>query len=115
MPRTDRRRHASRFVDHPPLAWPDDWIARHRHHHHRFDEPRHGLGAEVEASRGCPYHLQLLRQDRLSATPIAGATCSWCLQEIDRLIDQGVGYIYFIDEIFLPQKALLEALARARR
>src|SRR5205823_2090926 len=32
------------------------------------------------------------------------------LEEIDRLIDQGVGYVYFIDEIFLPQKGLLEAL-----
>src|SRR6185436_12433378 len=28
----------------------------------------------------------------------------------DRLITQGVGYIYFIDEIFLPQRPLLEAL-----
>ncbi len=32
------------------------------------------------------------------------------LEEIDGLIAQGVTYIYFIDEIFLPQKPLLEAL-----
>jgi B12-binding domain/radical SAM domain protein of rhizo-twelve system len=32
------------------------------------------------------------------------------LEEIDRLIGQGVRYLYFIDEIFLPQKPLLEAL-----
>ena len=44
------------FVDAPPLAWPDAWIDRHHHHHHRFDEPQHGAGAEVEASRGCPYN-----------------------------------------------------------
>jgi B12-binding domain/radical SAM domain protein of rhizo-twelve system len=101
--------HASRFVDHPALHWPDAWIAAHGHHHHRFDAEQRGFGAEVEASRGCPY------------------TCSFCakiefrdayrrralepvLEEIDALIRQGVGYIYFIDEIFLPQKALLEAL-----
>jgi radical SAM superfamily enzyme YgiQ (UPF0313 family) len=63
----------------------------------------------VEASRGCPY------------------TCTFCakidfrdkyrrrnldlvLPEIDGLIAQGVTYVYFIDEIFLPQKPLLEAL-----
>src|SRR5690606_18806492 len=32
------------------------------------------------------------------------------LDEIDGLIAQGVGYVYFIDEIFLPQGPLLEAL-----
>ena len=46
------------------------------------------------------------------ATSIAGASCHWCWQKIDRLISQGVGYIYFIDEIFLPQKPLLEALVQ---
>jgi len=33
------------------------------------------------------------------------------IAEIDRLIAQGVGYIYFIDEIFLPNRPLLDALA----
>ena len=101
--------HAGRFVDLPPLAWPSEWLARHSHHHHRFDAVPDGPGAEVEASRGCPY------------------TCSFCakidfrdkyrrrelglvLDEIDALIAQGVTYVYFIDEIFLPQKPLLEAL-----
>jgi B12-binding domain/radical SAM domain protein of rhizo-twelve system len=32
------------------------------------------------------------------------------LDELDGLIAQGVGYVYFIDEIFLPQRALLEAM-----
>lgn len=32
------------------------------------------------------------------------------LAEIDALIAQGVTYLYFIDEIFLPQRPLLEAL-----
>jgi radical SAM superfamily enzyme YgiQ (UPF0313 family) len=63
----------------------------------------------VEASRGCPY------------------TCTFCakidfrdayrrrrldlvLEEIDGLVAQGVTYLYFVDEIFLPQRPLLEAL-----
>ncbi len=32
------------------------------------------------------------------------------MDEIDALIAQGVGYVYFIDEIFLPRQDLLEAL-----
>jgi anaerobic magnesium-protoporphyrin IX monomethyl ester cyclase len=100
---------ASPFVDHPALDWPAEWLAKHHHHHHRFDAVQAGFGAEVEASRGCPY------------------TCSFCakidfrdkyrrrkvehvVEEIDRLIAKGVGYVYFVDEIFLPQAPLLEAL-----
>jgi hypothetical protein len=37
------------------------------------------------------------------------------LEEIDGLIAQGVTYVYFVDEIFLPQKPLLEALAGSCR
>jgi B12-binding domain/radical SAM domain protein of rhizo-twelve system len=36
------------------------------------------------------------------------------LAEIDGLLAQGVDYIYFIDEIFLPNKPLLEGLAGRR-
>ncbi len=46
---------STRFTDLPALEWPQDFVARHRHHHHRFDRPADGPGAEVEASRGCPY------------------------------------------------------------
>jgi B12-binding domain/radical SAM domain protein of rhizo-twelve system len=101
--------HASSFVDHPALSWPTEWLQQHHHHHHRFDDVQRGLGAEVEASRGCPYNCSFCakidfrdgyRRRRHEAI----------IEEIDRLIAQGVGYIYFIDEIFLPQKALLEAL-----
>lgn len=100
---------ACKFTDTPALRWPDAFIAGHVHQHHRFDQPQAGFGAEVEASRGCPY------------------TCSFCakidfrdqyrrrdpqplLTEIDALAAQGVRYFYFIDEIFLPQRSLLEAL-----
>src|SRR4051794_29218949 len=40
----------------PPLRWPAETVRRHTHHHHRFDQPPSGPGAEIEVSRGCPYH-----------------------------------------------------------
>ncbi|MGN6100887.1 MAG: TIGR04295 family B12-binding domain-containing radical SAM protein [Devosia sp.] len=102
---------ASRFVDHPPLDWPADWLAAHHHHHHRFDEVQAGFGAEVEASRGCPYNCSFCAKiDYRDA--YRRRDVGLVLEEIDRLIAQGVGYVYFIDEIFLPQKPLLEGLAQ---
>jgi anaerobic magnesium-protoporphyrin IX monomethyl ester cyclase len=101
------------FVDLPPLTWPAEWIARHSHHHHRFDEPRHGPGAEVEASRGCPYSCSFCAKiDYRDA--YRRRNLPRLLGEIDRLIGQGVTYLYFIDEIFLPQVKLLEALAQRK-
>jgi B12-binding domain/radical SAM domain protein of rhizo-twelve system len=100
------------FTDAPALRWPLDWLQRHGHHHHRFDRRPEGPGAEVEASRGCPYSctfcakIEFRDRYRKRALPIL-------LEEIDHLISQGVTYIYFIDEIFLPRPDLLEAL-RAR-
>ncbi|RWK62226.1 TIGR04295 family B12-binding domain-containing radical SAM protein [Mesorhizobium sp.] len=101
--------HASSFVDHPPLKWPSDWIAAHSHHHHRFDDNQVGFGAEVEASRGCPYNCSFCAKIDFRDA-YRRRNHDTVIAEIDRLIGQGVGYIYFIDEIFLPQKALLEAL-----
>jgi B12-binding domain/radical SAM domain protein of rhizo-twelve system len=102
--------HAGRFSDLPPLHWPTRWVARHEHHHHRFGTSASGPGAEVEASRGCPYHCSFCAKldfrdayRRRDLSPL--------LEEIDGLLRQGVTYLYFIDEIFLPQKPLLEALA----
>ena len=100
---------ATRFVDLPPLRWPEAWIERHHHHHHRFDPRPTVPGAEVEASRGCPYHctfcakIDFRDSYRRRELPLL-------LEEIDGLIQQGAGYLYFIDEIFLPQRPLLEAL-----
>jgi B12-binding domain/radical SAM domain protein of rhizo-twelve system len=100
-----------RFVDLPALRWPSSWLDRHAHHHHRFDGAPHGPGAEVEASRGCPYSCSFCAKidfrDRYRRRDL-----DIVIEEIDRLIAQGVAYIYFIDEIFLPQKPLLEALAQ---
>jgi len=97
------------FIDAPPLAWPDAWLRRHHHHHHRFDRVPDRPGAEVEASRGCPYTCTFCAKidfrDRYRRRRL-----DLLLAEIDALIRQGVSYVYFIDEIFLPQRPLLEAL-----
>ena len=100
---------ATRFTDLPALQWPDDWVARHHHHHHRFDRKPERPGAEVEASRGCPYHCSFCAKidfrDKYRKRDLEPL-----LAEIDGLIAQGIEYVYFIDEIFLPNKPLLDAL-----
>jgi hypothetical protein len=100
---------AASFADAPPLFWPDAWVARHDHHHHRFDaEPLHP-GAEVEASRGCPYSCSFCAKenfrDRYRRRSVESV-----IAETLRLQAQGAEYVYFIDEIFLPNRPLLEAL-----
>ena len=94
----------------PALHWDDRSVARHAHHHHRFDVQPEGLGAEMETSRGCPYHCTFCAKDnfrdKYRKRPLATV-----LEELDGLLAQGVRYVYFIDEIFLPDRALLEALA----
>ena len=100
---------SARFTDAPALVWPEAWVARHHHHHHRYDRTPTGIGAEVEASRGCPYHCTFCAKidfrDAYRRREIGPL-----LAEIDGLRAQGVEYLYFIDEIFLPNRALLEAL-----
>lgn len=103
--------HASAFVDLPALGWPTDWIERHRHHHHRFETVPEGPGAEVEASRGCPYSCSFCAKIEFR-DKYRRRNLGILLEEIDGLIAQGARYLYFIDEIFLPQKPLLEALVR---
>lgn len=102
--------HASNIAALPALEWSGSMILRHQHHHHRFDTPPWGPGAEIEASRGCPYHCSFCAKDnfrnRYRQRPLAVI-----LEELDGLLAQGVEYVYFIDEIFLPNEALLEALA----
>lgn len=101
---------AGTFINLAPRQWPDAYIRQHDHHHHRFDAEPRGPGAEVEASRGCPYSCSFCAKldfrDRYRRRNL-----DLLLPEIDGLIAQGVRYIYFIDEIFLPQRQLLEALA----
>ena len=93
----------------PALFWEDEVIHRHNHHHHRFDREPNGPGAEVEASRGCPYRCSFCaKMDYRDA--YRRRNLDVVLNEIDGLIVQGVKYVYFIDEIFLPNRPLLEAL-----
>ena len=100
---------AASFIDQPALQWPDEMIRRHHHHHHRFEATPSGPGAEVESSRGCPYHCTFCAKDNFrngyrKRPPAA------ILDEVDRLRAQGVEYVYFIDEIFLPNAELLQGL-----
>jgi anaerobic magnesium-protoporphyrin IX monomethyl ester cyclase len=100
---------AAAFLDQPPLAWAGEMIRRHDHHHHRFDAEPIGPGAEVEASRGCPYHCTFCAKENFRNT-YRRRPANVVLQEIDALQRQGVEYIYFIDEIFLPHAELLRGL-----
>jgi B12-binding domain/radical SAM domain protein of rhizo-twelve system len=102
--------HASDMAALPALWWPVDMIRRHHHHHHRYDIPPWGPGAEVETSRGCPYHWSFCAKENLRKH-YRRRPRAVVLDEVDGLLAQGVEYIYFIDEIFLPQPELLAALA----
>jgi anaerobic magnesium-protoporphyrin IX monomethyl ester cyclase len=101
--------HATAMADLPAPRWPDAAIRAHHHHHHRFDAAPAGPGAEMESSRGCPYHCSFCAKDNFRngyrKRPLAAM-----LDEIDGLLAQGVEYVYFIDEIFLPNRELLQAL-----
>jgi anaerobic magnesium-protoporphyrin IX monomethyl ester cyclase len=102
--------HAADMAKLPPLEWHPQMVLRHGHHHHRFDGQPTGPGAEMEASRGCPYHCTFCAKDnfrdKYRRRPVATV-----LEELDRLLDHGIEYVYFIDEIFLPDKELLKGIA----
>ncbi len=97
----------------PPLAWERGYLARHKHHHHRFDEEPKGPGAEMEVSRGCPYHCTFCAKDNFR-DDYRKRPLETVLSELDGLLSNGVEYVYFIDEIFLPNQKLLEALAERK-
>jgi anaerobic magnesium-protoporphyrin IX monomethyl ester cyclase len=103
--------HASDMGTLPALEWNPEVLSRHAHHHHRFDALPEGPGAEMETSRGCPYHCTFCAKDnfrnafRRRPVEVVG-------EELDGLIAGGVRYVYFIDEIFLPYRNILEAIAR---
>ncbi|MGE5646651.1 MAG: TIGR04295 family B12-binding domain-containing radical SAM protein [Acidobacteriota bacterium] len=105
--------HASDMKALPALAWPAETIARHRHHHHRFDAEPGAPGAEMEASRGCPYHCTFCAKENFRSA-YRKRSLDAILEELDGLLARGVEYVYFIDEIFLPDRALLEAVAGRR-
>src|SRR3569833_1953884 len=100
---------AARFVEQAPLSWPAEMVARHHHHHHRFDASPAGPGAEVETSRGCPYTCTFCAKENFR-NKYRRRNPQAVLTEVEGLLAHGVGYIYFIDEIFLPNEPLLNGL-----
>jgi B12-binding domain/radical SAM domain protein of rhizo-twelve system len=94
----------------PALEWDREMVARHRHHHHRFDAAPEGPGAEMEASRGCPYHCSFCAKDNFR-NAFRRRPLEAIAAEMDGLIAAGVDYIYFIDEIFLAYRDVLEMTA----
>jgi B12-binding domain/radical SAM domain protein of rhizo-twelve system len=65
----------------------------------------------METSRGCPYHCTFCAKDnfRNSFRRRGLATIA---TELDNLLDAGAEYVYFIDEIFLPFRPVLEVIAQ---
>ena len=101
---------AAKFVDLAPLSWPDQMVSRHHHHHHRFEAVPVGPGAEVEASRGCPYSCSFCAKENFR-NHYRRRTADAVIAEVQTLRERhGVEYVYFIDEIFLPNEALLQGL-----
>ncbi|WP_437812833.1 TIGR04295 family B12-binding domain-containing radical SAM protein [Sorangium sp. So ce1078] len=101
----------------PALRWDAAAIARHAHHHNRFDAVPDGPSAEMETSRGCPRrhgyghgHRGTSCAKETSRDWLRRRPLETVLDELDALLAQGVRHVYFIDELFLPDRALLEAL-----
>jgi anaerobic magnesium-protoporphyrin IX monomethyl ester cyclase len=101
--------HACDMEALPPLTWTRHDLRRHRHHHHRFDAAPAAPGAEMEVSRGCPYHCTFCAKDNFR-DDYRKRPVGVILEELDGLLAQRVEYVYFIDEIFLPNRELLEAM-----
>jgi len=112
-PRVQGSPHACDMSALPPLHWPEGTVRRHAHHHHRFDVPPEGPGAEMETSRGCPYHCTFCAKDNFRNL-FRRRPLTVIEEELDGLVAQGVEYVYFIDEIFLPYQDVLEAVGRRR-
>ena len=101
----------------PTLDYSDYPVERHQHLHHIF--PGNGadhlrLGAEIEFARGCPYACTFCNKT-LFRNKYRERDVDSVLAEIDQLIERGVDYIYFIDEIFGVGKQvhiLLEEIAK---
>jgi B12-binding domain/radical SAM domain protein of rhizo-twelve system len=93
-------------------------LERHTHLHHVFQNLpssiRGHLGAEVEFARGCPWSCSFCNKT-LFRNKYRERDVQQVLREIDAMIARGVGYIYFIDEIFgVGQlvRLLLEEIAK---
>jgi len=101
--------HSASMATLPALIWDRAVTARHLHHHHRFDAPPDGPGAEMETSRGCPYHCTFCAKDNFRDV-FRRRPVEVVARELDGLVSAGVKYVYFIDEIFLANPAVLTAI-----
>src|SRR5258706_5688146 len=72
-------------------------LEMHGHRHHVFSGE--GRGAELECPRGCPWNCTFCNKT-LFRNKFRERDVDQVLLEIDRLIERGTDYIYFIDEIF---------------
>ena len=94
-----------------PLNFHNYNVQRHQHRHHVFTGE--GRGAELEFARGCPWACSFCNKT-LFRNKFRERTVEAVLTEVDRLVERGVDYVYFIDEIFGVGKnvlTLLESLA----
>jgi B12-binding domain/radical SAM domain protein of rhizo-twelve system len=108
--RVQGRPHSANMNDLPALHWDRGTIARHAHHHHRFEAAPAGPGAEMETSRGCPYHCTFCAKDNFRDS-FRRRPIETIAEELDGLVAAGIEYVYFIDEIFLPFAPVLETIA----
>jgi B12-binding domain/radical SAM domain protein of rhizo-twelve system len=92
-----------------PLDFRNYNVEAHWHRHHVFTNDQ-GLGAELEFARGCPWACTFCNKT-LFRNKFRERSVDTVLQEMDTLIARGVGYIYFIDEIFGVGKNVRRLLA----
>ncbi len=96
----------------PLLDFQDYHVEAHRHRHHVFTAD-HGLGAELEFARGCPWSCTFCNKT-LFRNKFRERSVEMVLKEVDALVARGIGYIYFIDEVFgvgSNMRRLLEGIA----
>lgn len=96
-----------------PLDFQNYNVEAHQHRHHVFTDD-HGLGAELEFARGCPWACTFCNKT-LFRNKFRERSVEAVLKEVDTLLARGVQYIYFIDEIFGVGKnvrRLLEGIAQ---
>jgi anaerobic magnesium-protoporphyrin IX monomethyl ester cyclase len=98
----------------PALDFHNYPVEKHGHRHHVFSGE--GRGAELEFARGCPWSCTFCNKT-LFRNKFRERDVEAVLAEVDRVMERGVDYIYFIDEIFGVGKnvrRLLEGIAERR-
>jgi len=87
-------------------------LTKHWHRHHVFSGE--GRGAELEFARGCPWACTFCNKT-LFRNRFRERDVHEVIKEVDRVVNAGASYIYFIDEIFGVGKnvrLLLEEIAK---